>query len=251
MMEYKQMEVDNQSKQLSLPKVINNLSQGLEHLPFSIVGKIFGYLLINEVFCICNHVCRNFGLQQVNWSVITLCIKQQMDTKMLNIIFTKCFPKIITTLNLSKSYVTPENLYSVTNLRQLQNLDLSCCHLITDEGLRHLGFLTQLQNLNLSFLNKITDEGLRHLNQLTQLLTLDLSSCEKITEMGLSHLYQLTELHTLDLFACGEITDKAVYHLCHLTKLQYLTIDKYATITDEGLCHLRQKIQNLNIIQYF
>ena len=64
---------------------------------------------------------------------------------------------------------------SLSQMKKMQKLDLSCCAKITDAGLQSLASLIDLKLLNLRWCYKITGAGLPSLASLTNLRQLDLS----------------------------------------------------------------------------
>ena len=116
----------------------------------------------------------------------------------------------ITTLDLSGSNITDDDLSLLNDLPGLKQLNLSGCNNLTDAGLAHLQHLTSLQQLDLSRCSNLTDAGVAHLQRLTSLQQLNLSRCYNLTDAGLAHLQHLTSLQQLDLSRCDNLTDTQV-----------------------------------------
>jgi bacterioferritin-associated ferredoxin len=94
---------------------------------------------------------------------------------------------------------------------QLNYLNLSVCHSVTDEGLRAVAAAcTQLTSLNLCDCRSVTDEGLRAVAAAcTQLTSLNLTWCRLVTDEGLRAVAAAcTQLTSLDLSGCTRLTDR-------------------------------------------
>lgn len=85
----------------------------------------------------------------------------------------------------AKPNVTDESIENLSQLNQLETLDLSKTP-ITDAGLKHLSGLPNLQSLSLSSTN-VTDAGLKHLANLKKLTFLRIRKT-KVTESGIEYL---------------------------------------------------------------
>jgi hypothetical protein len=146
--------------------------------------------------------------------------------------------------------ITDTGLGHLRGLSSLQNLDLWGCNRITDTGLGYLSGLSSLQNLDLAYCRLITDTGLDHLSELISLQNLNLTDCDLITDTGLGHLRGLSSLQKLDLCCCNRITDTGLAHLSELRSLQNLSLWGCDEITDTGLGHLseRSSLQNLKLV---
>ncbi len=112
---------------------------------------------------------------------------------------------------------------------------------ITDTNLEHLSNLPNLESLDLSGNRELTDAGLGHLTGLTNLEQLNLYRCEKITDAGLEHLGNLTSLEKLNLGTCLRLTDAGLEYLRSLTNLEelYLTGTR---VTTEGMERLHRAL---------
>ena len=127
---------------------------------------------------------------------------------------------------------------------QLQHLNLSCCHNITNAGLQHLAGMP-LQHLDLTGCHNITNAGLQHLTGMP-LQYLGLACCSLITNAGLQHLASMRLQH-LDLSYCKMITDADLQFLVGM-QLQHLDLSFCKMITDAGLQFLTgMQLQHLNL----
>lgn len=135
-------------------------------------------------------------------------------------------------LDLSATDVNDAILEPIADLKKLEELYLNDCLNISDEGLKLLQNNKELTVLVLKNCPKITDAGLAPLANLPQLVSLDLSDCPKITSSGLSLLAPLEKLAILKLHACSEIVS-----LSPLKNLPQLTgLDLFLTgINDASL----------------
>lgn len=121
---------------------------------------------------------------------------------------------------------------------------------VTDEGLRQLTNLTELEVLDLDG-NKVTDAGLAHLERLTKLRELHLSLLA-VTDRGMIYLQPLKELRHLELlysvgFAGPKITGEGLTFLKPLANLQSLNLTG-ARLADADLRQLAA-LRNLKTLQ--
>mmetsp|Transcript_44073 Transcript_44073/g.60190 ORF Transcript_44073/g.60190 Transcript_44073/m.60190 type:complete len:404 (-) Transcript_44073:581-1792(-) len=112
---------------------------------------------------------------------------------------------------------------SLPSLANMECLNLSDCHELTDAALRPLCFATRLRNLNLSYCHRITDVTIQFLGSFCRSLEhLDVSYARRLTDKSLGDIARgLTSLRSLALNHCGHLSTTAVIAL--VEKLLYLT----------------------------
>lgn len=87
-------------------------------------------------------------------------------------------------LNLSENRnVTDKGLAYLSQLPKLRYLNLSSVS-ISNAGTNHISQLSQLEELDLSFCNRLNDVGLRPLKSLKRLRKLNLQGCIKVKNSG-------------------------------------------------------------------
>jgi hypothetical protein len=99
-------------------------------------------------------------------------------------------------LKLRNSFLTDDELKSLSSLRQLRELDISGS-VVTDEGLSVLAEFPELEELDIS-LTKVRGPGLRHLKSLEKLRVLRVTNNE-IPDSALPYLEMLTQLKSIDV----------------------------------------------------
>ncbi|GAB1436067.1 leucine-rich repeat domain-containing protein [Sphaerotilus sulfidivorans] len=127
----------------------------------------------------------------------------------------------------------------VSDLKSLQQLNLSLCRQLTDVSV--LSSLTGLQQLYLSGCSQLKDVSV--LSSLTGLQQLDLSWCNALTDV--SGLSSLTGLQKLDLSGCSELTDVSV--LSSLTGLRQLDLSGCSELMDVSVLSSLTGLQKLNV----
>lgn len=126
----------------------------------------------------------------------------------------------------------------VQGSRQLELLDLQCCHGLSPIGFSAISGCTNLQSLNLSFtqvdnlsLMTIAD-GVRGLKRLS------LVKCESISDMGI--IAQFSALESLNLDQCPFVNDEGLDAIAtYCSELAHLSL-AFTQITDKGLFYLTQ-----------
>lgn len=135
----------------------------------------------------------------------------------------------LTSLDLSNSEVSDEDLKTFTSLTKLIFLNLNDCQYITDKGLIHLH---SLKLTSLSFggyrLTPISYQGMSGLLPFTQLTSLNLKGSPSISAGYLEKLQPLTNLTFLNLSACRSplFTDAGLGYLNPLTNLIALNFNR-------------------------
>jgi hypothetical protein len=138
------------------------------------------------------------------------------------------------------------------NSHHLRRLDLNRCYYITDQGLSNLSQLTQLQHLELGECSdhpglgdgtQMTDAGLKQLSGLTNLEYLSLTNWSDLSNDGLKHLQNMHKLKELKLIGCHQLTDAAVPHLLALPGLQKLDVTECPRLSQGAIDTLRAAME--------
>ena len=170
-------------------------------------------------------------------------------------------------LDLSGTSLKGLGLGYLGSLSQLQTLNLSRCHWLTDDAAKYLEQLKQVRCLRLDATSNhwahndhwrssiqvstdslfwrermesalgdlrggISDAGLSHVAKLDLLQELSLVMT-RVSDAGVQQLAELHHLERLDLSRTG-ITDEALKHVAKLKRLKSLQLN-YVCISDEGL----------------
>jgi hypothetical protein len=144
-------------------------------------------------------------------------------------------------LNLTHAILTDETLKDIAEFKDLNFLDLSRSHRITDTGISYLKDL-RLQILNMSFCSKITDRAIEDISAMDNLEILDLSECKGITDKCVQSLSRLIHLTVLKLAACRMISDRTIAHLPQ-KELKIVDLSNCPSVTHKGLKHLLENNQ--------
>jgi len=139
--------------------------------------------------------------------------------------------------------LTDRDLYFISKVKTLQQLDLAGCDQVTGAGIMHLAAHPGLRKLVLDHTN-IKDPGLAALSGLPQLNQLILDSTN-ITDAGLSHLLSIPFLTVLNL-SSTDISDAGLEILAAMEKLFRLYV-KDTSVTAAGLDKLKKARPNLEI----
>jgi len=156
------------------------------------------------------------------------------------------FPKL-KKLRLARTQVTGGGLAPLSELPQLEDLDLSECSQVFDDGMEAVGALSTLKRLNL-WRVQITDAGVQKLTGLTQLEYLNLDNTQ-LTDASLSALSGMTRLTFLHLGSTA-ITDAGLVHLEPLAGLKDLVVTR-TPVTEDGARALQTKLPQTRIQTQF
>jgi len=121
----------------------------------------------------------------------------------------------------SRSPLTDESLYSVSQLKNLEVLSIGGEGL-TDGGMKHVAKLTNLKRLSIFYYRQLTDKGLAELAELESLTDFNLGRGTKVSVSGLKSLNRLKKLKVLRLKGIHQ--DNSVMDISGLTNLERLTI---------------------------
>ena len=130
-----------------------------------------------------------------------------------------------------------QGISALGNMANLRRLDLSdAC--VSDEVLFHLSRLQNLREIRIHYeRDKVTDAGLRHIAGLHNLEVLVLDRCH-VTDDGLARLSALPKLRVLEIGPCDpRVTDKGIEHLASLSGLEELHLSGVLA-TERGLLRL-------------
>lgn len=146
-------------------------------------------------------------------------------------------------LRVAQTQISTAGLVHLTELANLEDLDLSENSLLFDDAMEPVGQMTQLQRLNL-WRVAITDTGIGQLVGLTKLRWLNLDNTQ-LSDGGLEYLAAMNELAFLHLGSTA-ISDAGLTHLERLTQLEDLKVTRTA-ITEAGAKALQTKLPETEI----
>ncbi len=142
----------------------------------------------------------------------------------------------VTGVNLRGTWVADADLRRLTELPDLNYLDLSLTH-ITDQGMLEIKNLRGIAELNLYYAEYVTDEGLAAIKDWKKLRRLNLHGT-KVGDTGLEHISGITPLESLNV-GSTLMTDVGLERLTMLPNLKELTMGGNE-LGDAGLQALRQ-----------
>jgi internalin A len=102
---------------------------------------------------------------------------------------------------------------------------------VTDDDLGKLATMTELRRIDLSH-TKITDLGLAHLRPLRKVTYLNCFYCDFVTDGGIAFLKQWENLEHLNVRG-SEVTSRVLEHLANMKKLKSLHIG-FSRVNDDG-----------------
>jgi len=145
----------------------------------------------------------------------------------------------VTSVSLSETAVTNDDLRLIASLKALDDLNLSQTQ-ITGEGLANIETLPRLRNLML-WRTPIDDLALMHIRELRNLESLALDETA-ISDEGLIHLENLTSLKGRLGLTRTKITDLGLERLTRLDKLRNLDLTG-TSVTSQGIATLQQSLK--------
>jgi F-box/leucine-rich repeat protein 14 len=118
------------------------------------------------------------------------------------------------------------SLKNLSNLKGIQQLDLSGCAAVSDDTISCLRLLVDLRDLRLRGCGNVSNEGVKILCQISMLISLDLSCCGQITDAGAFMLSKGNpHLQSLDLSFNHHITVVGARALARKPGLIHLNLD--------------------------
>lgn len=138
---------------------------------------------------------------------------------------------------------------ALSSLSSLTKLGMRLCHRVSDAGFAlGLSNLTEMETLDIAYFKLITNGGLSQLNKMGKLTDLDIGTCKKISDEGVRTLCGLGALTQLDASRCHKITDAGLGLLAtSLRNLNNLFLSK-CRIGDEGLLNLAPLAHSLSLL---
>ena len=151
----------------------------------------------------------------------------------------------ISSIDLSRSWVSDIDLTRLAGLDRLERLALAQTHL-TDGALAIVGGLPHLRELDLFYCEHITDSGAASLRSARLLEKLNVRGT-KISDSGVKFLAELDRLRWLDI-GITEISDASVELLEAMPRLEYLAIGGNR-VTEVGIASLRslKRLRHLDL----
>ncbi|XP_048257618.1 dynein regulatory complex subunit 6-like isoform X5 [Haliotis rufescens] len=234
-------------------------------LPRKVAVKIFGYLDVADIAnCAC--VCRSWKvLTQASalWSRLDFYrvrkrLKNGNDSvtdKVSTRLLFKSRPYLIH-LNLRGcQHLTKPTFITVSECRNIQDLNLSECNGLDDETLK---LVTKgcriLLYLNISHTN-LTDASLRAIaKNCNYLQYLSLAFCVKFSDRGLLYLASgkcSKKLEYLDLSGCLQITPQGFKNLSNgCNNLQTIVLNEFPTLNDECVIALAENCTKIHTVSF-
>ncbi|KFQ29905.1 F-box/LRR-repeat protein 13, partial [Mesitornis unicolor] len=184
------------------------------------------------------------------WSDINFSsVKHKIQDKIVVNILQKWRPYVLR-LNLRGcSSLHWPSFRSISECKNLQDLNLSECQGLNDESMRLISEgCRALLYLNLSYTD-ITNGTLRLLSSFPNLQYLSLAHCRKFTDKGLLYLGSGKGCHKLiylDLSGCIQISVEGFRNIANgCSRIQDLLINKMPTLTDRCIQALVEKCQQI------
>ncbi|XP_071590100.1 F-box and leucine-rich repeat protein 13 isoform X2 [Heliangelus exortis] len=226
--------------------------QRMSHLPEAALLQVFRYVNLIDL-ARCAQVSQKWMRLTQNpslWSGINFsAVKHKIQDQLVINTLHKWRPCVLY-LNLRgcNSLHWP-SFRSISQCKNLQDLNLSECQGLTDESMR---LITEgcraLLYLNLSYTD-ITDRTLRLLSSFTNLQYLSLAHCRKFTDKGLLYLGSGRGCHKLmylDLSGCSQVSVDGFRNIANACSgIQDLLMNKMPTLTDICIQVLVAKCQRI------
>jgi len=148
--------------------------------------------------------------------------------------------------DLDEAYFRP-----ITNLRNLQLLDLTSCNRVTDLSISQVMVFTELRCLYLSLCTKLSDASLAAIAcGLPSLEELHLAQLRCITDAGVLDICErLRRLLVLDISSCDGLSDQTVKALISSAKtLRQLDVSLCSHITEKAVDRLERALDRLVLV---
>ena len=140
-------------------------------------------------------------------------------------------------LHLNHTQVSDEKLLLLSDLAQLEFLDLRVNESLTDAGLAAFAAMPRLQELSLFYCPGIQGAGLGHVAKLSDLKVLNIGN-NKIQDEGLERLSENRSIQELNASLNQNITDAGVVHLAKMKQLKKLELSFSNQVTPELILKL-------------
>jgi Leucine-rich repeat (LRR) protein len=148
--------------------------------------------------------------------------------------------------------IDDSGLRQVSQMRQLERVEIMDCLDVTDSGLRCLRGMERLRELKLLQLKQVTVAGLALLGEAKQLRKMSLgfrpNSSIGCVDSALSRLGALEDLEELSILG-ATLSDGGLKSLAGLKKLRRLDLMGSYGYTDEGLSALMQSLPRLDVVK--
>ncbi|XP_076469222.1 F-box and leucine-rich repeat protein 13-like isoform X1 [Babylonia areolata] len=227
-------------------------------LPKKIAVQIFSYVDLKDLAnCAC--VCRSWKV--ITQSSFVWCRMNfyEVRKKVTDKIATNLLPKArmyLIHLNMREcQHLTHPSFVSVSECRNIQDLNLSGCLGLDDETLKLVAKGCKiLLYLNISHTN-LTDGALRAVAKYCMNLQfLSLAFCGKFSDRGL--LYLATgkcagKLEYLDLSGCLQVTPQGFHNLANgCTNITTLILNEFPTLMDESIMIMTEKCHKIHTVSF-
>ncbi|XP_050412952.2 dynein regulatory complex subunit 6-like isoform X2 [Patella vulgata] len=227
-------------------------------LPRKVAVKIFTYVDITDIAnCAC--VCRSWKVitqASLLWSKLDFYeVKRRVTDQVATRLLYKARPYLLH-LNLrAAKHISQPTFTSVSECRNLQDLNLSECSALDDEMLTVLvkGCLILLY-LNVSH-TKLTDASLRSIAKYcSNVQYLSLAFCAKFSDRGMMYLASgkcNKKLEYLDLSGCLQLTPEGFRNLANgCTNLKTMLFNEFPTLNDDCVVTLADKCPKINAVSF-
>lgn len=225
-------------------------------LPKKIAIQIFSYVdLADLANCAC--VCRSWKVivqAGMLWSKMNFYeVRKRVTDKVASRLLYKARPYLIH-LNLRDcQHLKRPTFVSVSECRNIQDLNLSGCLGLDDETLKLVAKGCKiLLYLNLSYTN-LTDASLRAVAKYCMNLQyMSLAFCGKFSDRGLLYLATgkcAKRLEYLDMSGCLQVTPQGFHNLANgCTNLTSLILDEFPTLLDDSIFIMTEKCRKIHTV---
>lgn len=225
-------------------------------LPWKIAIQIFSYLDIADIAnCAC--VCRFWKvLTQANllWSKINFSnVQKRVTDRVATRLLYKARPYLIHLNMRACQHLTRPTFLSVSECRNLQDLNLSECTSLDDDTLKIVTRGCQiLLYLNIAHTN-LTDASLRAVNKnCMNLQYISLAFCSKFTDRGLLYLASgkcHDKLQYIDISGCLQITPQGFHYMASgCPNLQTVIANEFPTLLDDCIITVAEKCPKVHTV---
>uniref|UniRef100_A0A0B6Z5N4 F-box domain-containing protein n=1 Tax=Arion vulgaris TaxID=1028688 RepID=A0A0B6Z5N4_9EUPU len=225
-------------------------------LPWKVAVQIFSYLDVADIAnCAC--VCRFWKvLTQANllWSRVNFsAVRSRVTDKVATRLLFKARPYLIHLNMRACHYLRRPTFVSVSECRNLQDLNLSECSGLDDDAMKVVTKGCKiLLYLNIAHTN-VTDASLRAIStHCMNLQYLSLAFCSKFTDNGFLYLSSgqcHKKLQYLDISGCLQVTPQGFQHLANgCPNILSLIINEFPTLLDECIMIMAEKCLKIHTV---